>query len=145
MALKIERIKTEITTLKSEKKVLEAEIIALHSAPTFTALQHTLKQLQTDIAGLSTHLEPLRAGMVAPVSATEKATVDNDLLKYEKMQKARGKMFRELWSLAVESGEQNSKELWVSDVFVPNSFRCQAFQDLIYTLLLKERLGLEDE
>jgi len=120
MALKIESIKSEITTLKSEKKKLEAEITALQLAPTFIALQHTIKQLQADIASLSSHLEPLRTGMVAPVSATEKASVDNDLFKYEKLQKARGKMFRELWSLAVESGEQNSKELW-------------------------ERLGLEDE
>ena len=145
MVLKIESIKSEITTLKSEKKVLEAEITALHSAPTFTALQHTIKQLQTDIASLSTHLEPLRTGMVAPVSATEKASVDNDLFKYERMQKARGKMFRELWSLAVESGEQNSKELWVSDIFIPNSFWYQSFQDLIYTQWFQERLGLEDE
>lgn len=124
MALKIEGIKTEIMALKTEKKVFEAEITALHSAPTFTALQNTIKQLHVDITNLSMHLDPLRAGMAAPVSATEKAAVDNDLFRFEKMQKARGKMFRELWSLAVESGEQNSKELWVSDAciqFIPVS------------------------
>lgn len=138
MTLKTESIKTEITSLKSEKKVLETEITALHSAPTFNALQGIIKQLQADIASLSTHLEPLRVGMGTPVSLTEKAAVDNDLLKYEKMQKARGKMFRELWSLAVESGEQNSKELWVSNISVPNSFWCQEFQGLIYTYYFRK-------
>ena len=107
-------MKGKITLLKSEKKELEAELAALRSAPTATALRQTIKELKAEIAALSSRLGPLRAGTVTPVSPAEKAVVDSDLAKFEKMLQKRKKMFKELSELVTESGEQNKKDLWVS-------------------------------
>lgn len=104
----------EITSLKSEKKELESELAALRSAPTAKALQQTIKELKAEIATLSARLGPLRAGTVTPVSPAEKAAVDGDLAKFEKMLQKRMKIFKELSELVTEGGEQNKKDLWVS-------------------------------
>lgn len=112
--LKVEGMRGEIASLKSEKRELEAELAALRSAPTATALRQTMKELKAEIAALSARLGPLRAGTVTPVSPAEKAAVDNDLAKFEKMFQKRKKMFKELSELVTESGEQSKKDLWVS-------------------------------
>ncbi|KAF8424034.1 Tat binding protein 1-interacting protein-domain-containing protein [Tirmania nivea] len=112
MHLKVEGMRGEITSLKCEKKELEAELAALRSAPTPTALRQTIKELKAEVAALYGRLGPLRAGTVPPVSPAEKAAVDSDLAKFEKMLQKRKKMFKELSELVTESGEQNKKDLW---------------------------------
>ena len=114
MNLKVEGMRGEITSLKSEKKELEAELAALRSAPTATALRQTIKELKAETAALSARLGPLRAGTVTPVSPAEKAAVDSDLSRFEGMLQKRKKMFKELSELVIESGEQNKRDLWVS-------------------------------
>jgi len=119
----VESMRGEITSFKSERKELEAELVALRSAPTASALRQTIKELKTEIATLSARLGPLRAGTVTPVSPAEKAAVDSDLAKFEKMLQKRKKMFKELSELVTESGEQSKKDLWVST----NALACMAF------------------
>lgn len=114
MSTRVDNIRGEITAFRSQKKELEAELLALQSAPTASALRQTIKELEANIAVLSVRLASLRAGTVVPVSAVEKAKVDTDFAKYAKMLKTRRKMFKELWGLVTESGEQNKQELWVS-------------------------------
>jgi len=114
MNLQVEGMRGEIISLKSQKKELEAELTALRSAPTATALRQTIKELKAEMAALSARLGPLRAGTVTPVSAAEKAAVDSDLAKFEKMLQKRKKMFKELSGLVIEGGELNKKDLWVS-------------------------------
>ncbi|KAF8459479.1 Tat binding protein 1-interacting protein-domain-containing protein [Terfezia claveryi] len=142
MNLKVEGMRGEITSLKSEKKELETELAALRSAPTAKALQQTMKELKAEIATLSARLGPLRAGTVTPVSPAEKAVVDGDLAKFEKILQKRKKMFKELSELVTEGGEQNKKDLWVSTnlciLIVFLSPACMASSSC------EERLGIED-
>ncbi|KAF8461095.1 Tat binding protein 1-interacting [Kalaharituber pfeilii] len=112
MDLKVERIKDDISALKSEKKELEAELNALRSAPTAAALRESIQAMEADVVTLDARLAPLRAGTVAPVSAIEKAAVDDELAKYERVLMERKKMFNDFSCFILESSGHSKKELW---------------------------------
>ncbi|KAL7272100.1 hypothetical protein RUND412_005110 [Rhizina undulata] len=108
----IEATKADNATLKSELKELQATLNSLKATPTVISLQESVALLQTEIQEIESELFPLRSGSIKPVSMEDKATVDTEYVRLERLIRVRMKQFKDFWGTICDSNDVNPAELW---------------------------------
>lgn len=109
--------KGKIAVMKAKLKELQSTLHTLKAAPTTASLRETVAVLEDGIQGLEVALVPIRASPVKPISAAEKATVDDEYVKLERLLRGRKKQFKEFWGTICDGcGDINPSDLWVSQV-----------------------------
>lgn len=111
--------KTKIATAKAELKELQSTLHTLKAAPTTASLRETITVLEAGIQELEAALVPIHASPIKPISAAEKAAVDAEYGKLEKLLRGRRKQFKDFWGTICDGcGDMNPSDLWVSRVMI---------------------------
>lgn len=111
--------KTKIAATKAELKELQSTLHTLKAAPTTASLRETVAVLEAEIQGLEAALIPIRANPTKPISAAEKAAVNAEYEKLERLLRGRRKQFKEFWGTICDGcGDMNPSDLWVSQTMI---------------------------
>lgn len=117
--LELSGTKTKIVATKAELKELQSTLHTLKAAPTTASLRETVAVLEAEIRGLEAALVPIRANPARPISAAEKAAVDIEYEKLERLLRGRRKQFKEFWGTICDGcGDMNPSDLWVSHIVI---------------------------
>lgn len=110
----IQRLRDETSQAKAMEKTLRSTLSNTNATLSTADLRASVAALEAERAEVIARLGPLRTGSVRPISAEEKAGVDAELRKWEKMEKARAKIAKEMWGMIREGlSEAEAGELRV--------------------------------
>ncbi|KAJ9647086.1 hypothetical protein H2199_002072 [Coniosporium tulheliwenetii] len=98
----IQRLRDETSQAKAMEKTLRSTLSNTNATLSTADLRASVAALEAERAEVIARLGPLRTGSVRSISAEEKAGVDAELRKWEKVEKARAKIAKEMWGMIHE-------------------------------------------
>ena len=115
MDAEIRTSREEVATYKVEEKSLKVNFGALSATMTTSELQTTVEGLEQEKRELLSRLQPLKAGTVQAVSATERNKVEKDYKIWSYRAASRRKICMELWAILTQDLPEGKtkEELWV--------------------------------
>ena len=115
MDKEIQRLREEISAIKTKEKILQANIITLNATMSSHDLQASIAALELEKKEIIARLGPLRAGTVKPVSQEEKDVVEKAWKEWSRKASVRKRICMDLWEYCTEElpEGQTREELWV--------------------------------
>ncbi|KAF2211991.1 hypothetical protein CERZMDRAFT_68244 [Cercospora zeae-maydis SCOH1-5] len=101
-----ERLRTEITSLKTEERELRLALRAESTTITMAELKSTVDKLESEKAELQQRLAKLKSGNVKPVDPERKAQIVAAKKKWAKIVNNRKKIRKELWGMILDATEK---------------------------------------
>jgi 26S proteasome regulatory subunit (ATPase 3-interacting protein) len=93
----IAALRKETNTINAEIKTLRATLSSLESRMSTSDLHTSVVTMEKEKEEATARLVKLRSGDVKPVSMEEKAAVDTDMRKWDKVAANRAKITKEMW------------------------------------------------
>ncbi|MCJ1399340.1 hypothetical protein MMC11_002542 [Xylographa trunciseda] len=114
MDREIADLREEISTIKGEERILKANLIALNATISTQDLRASLVAAEAQKTDILSRLNPLRSGSAKPVSAQEKAEVDQAWRLWNSQANTRKKICMEVWAVVTEEMPEGKtkEELW---------------------------------
>ena len=115
MDKQIADLREEISTAKSNEKLLRAGLAAANATMSVEDLQTSISSLEQETEEILGRLGPLRAGTVPPVSSEEKEKVEQEWQEWTRKANVRKRICMEVWAFVTEEMEEGKtrEELWV--------------------------------
>jgi len=112
---RITKIRTELTSAKTTEKNLKLHLTALSNVMTTDELQSKVSKLESEKEGLLARVVQLKKVNVQPVSAGERATIEEAHAVWSQHVNARKRVCKELWWKCLEAMPEGetADELWV--------------------------------
>ncbi|PPJ54690.1 hypothetical protein CBER1_06013 [Cercospora berteroae] len=102
-----ERLRTEITSLKTEEKELRLALRAESTIITTTELKSNVEKLEKEKVELQERLAKLKSGNVKPVDPEIKAQIVAARKKWAKIVANRKKIRKELWGMILDATDKD--------------------------------------
>jgi 26S proteasome regulatory subunit, ATPase 3, interacting protein len=114
----ITKLRNELTSAKTTEKNLKLHLTALSNVMTIDELQSKVSDLEYEKESLLARLAQLKKVNVNPVSAAERATIEEAHAVWGKHVKTRKKICKELWWKCLEAMPEGETvdELWVCPI-----------------------------
>jgi len=93
----ISAFREETNSINAEIKTLRATLSSLDSRISTSDLRTSVVTMEKEKQEITARLVKLRSGDVKPVSVEEKAAVDADMRKWERIATNRAKITKEMW------------------------------------------------
>jgi 26S proteasome regulatory subunit (ATPase 3-interacting protein) len=98
----IATLREETNSINAEIKTLRARLSSLESEMPTSDLRTLVVTMEMEKEEITARLVQLRSGDVEPVSMEEKAAIDADMKKWEKIATNRAKISKEMWDSVLE-------------------------------------------
>ncbi|KAL9613760.1 MAG: hypothetical protein Q9167_001705 [Letrouitia subvulpina] len=137
MDKEIQTLRDQIATIKSNEKLLKADLLTINATLSIDDIRANLRALEYEKKEFLGRLEKLRCGDVEPVRPAEKEAIEKPLAEWSKRAASRKQICMELWAIALDClpEGQSKEELWVIDTF-------SQFRTLAYRIIAgRSRLG----
>ncbi|KAL2356138.1 Tat binding protein 1-interacting protein-domain-containing protein [Cryomyces antarcticus] len=99
----IARLRDSTTTLRTTEKALRASLAAMNATLSTSDLRVAVQALEAEKEATLARLLSLRSGSIKPVSAEERAGVEKEWKTWEKREKVRAAIGREMWGMVCEA------------------------------------------
>lgn len=100
--MEIATVREETNSINAEIKRLRATHSSLESEMSILDLRDSVVAMEKEKEEITARLAQLKSGHVEPVSREEKAAVDADMNKWEKLATSRAKITKEMWDNVLE-------------------------------------------
>ncbi|KFY36721.1 hypothetical protein V494_04995 [Pseudogymnoascus sp. VKM F-4513 (FW-928)] len=108
----IATLREALPILKSELKSASSALSTLRSAPTTDALRDAVRTLESEKRSKEERLTVLRAGSTKPICLGEREKVETEWRRWKRTREARGRAYRELEAMLLDSGVITKEALW---------------------------------
>ncbi|KFY11739.1 hypothetical protein V492_04288, partial [Pseudogymnoascus sp. VKM F-4246] len=108
----IATLRDALPVLKSELKSASSALSTLRSAPTTDALRDAVRTLESEKRSKEERLGVLRAGSTKPVCLEDRERVEAEWRRWGRTREARGRAYRELEAMLLDSGVITKEALW---------------------------------
>lgn len=117
----IATLQEETHSINAEIKTLRAKLSSLESEMPTMDLHTLVVAMEKEKEEITARLVKLRSGDVEPASKEDKATVDADMKKWEKIATNRAKITKEMWDCVMEALPEDieAADLKASFCFLP--------------------------
>ncbi|KAF2835808.1 homologous-pairing protein-like protein 2 [Patellaria atrata CBS 101060] len=96
-------LRDETTNLRATEKSLKTSLSTLQATLSTTDLRAAVSTLETERTEILGRLEGLRSGSAKPIDEKEKQDVEDEVRKWESLERKRKKIREEMWGFLCES------------------------------------------
>ncbi|KAL8695374.1 MAG: hypothetical protein Q9218_000133 [Villophora microphyllina] len=110
----IERLQRQIETSLGYKRLLKANLAALHATSSTTEMRVNVMALELEKEELTDQLRRLRSGEIKALSSAEREAMEAELAEWRRKAQARKKIFGDMWAVARAAIPEvkTKEELW---------------------------------
>ncbi|KAJ5780898.1 Chitin synthase activator (Chs3) [Penicillium paradoxum] len=116
LKLDIERLKSQLSTIKANEKMARAALASLHAKPRVSSLRQDISRLESQNSMIQARLASRHEGDSIQMSSAERETLEKEWGKWQRHVSVRRRICRELWGHCSEVLPEGmtASELWES-------------------------------